>query len=46
MPSGLRVGTHAFLDWLSRRGRWLLSYSVGLTITDTIHQAHRRPLRH
>ncbi|WP_329538502.1 IS1380 family transposase (plasmid) [Streptomyces sp. NBC_01450] len=31
-------GTHAFLDWLSRPGRWL-SYSVGMTITDTIHQA-------
>ncbi|MGX1887901.1 IS1380 family transposase, partial [Streptomyces sp. NPDC055287] len=31
-------GTHAFLDWLSHRGRWL-SYSVGMTITDTIHQA-------
>ena len=31
-------GTHAFPDWLSRRGRWL-SYSVGMTITDTIHQA-------
>lgn len=31
-------GTHHFLDWLSRRGRWL-SYSVGMTITDTIHQA-------
>ncbi|MFJ9591115.1 IS1380 family transposase, partial [Streptomyces acidicola] len=31
-------GTHAFLDWLSCRGRWL-SYSVGMTITDTIHQA-------
>ncbi|MGW0885674.1 IS1380 family transposase [Streptomyces sp. NPDC002671] len=31
-------GTHAFLDWLSRRGRWL-SYSAGMTITDTIHQA-------
>jgi hypothetical protein len=31
-------GTHAFLDWLSRRGRWL-SYSVGMTITDAIHQA-------
>ncbi|MFJ5032687.1 IS1380 family transposase [Streptomyces sp. NPDC088560] len=30
--------THAFLDWLSRRGRWL-SYSVGMTITDAIHQA-------
>ncbi|WP_327234838.1 IS1380 family transposase [Streptomyces sp. NBC_01317] len=31
-------GTHAFLDWLTRRGRWL-SYSVGMTITDAIHQA-------
>ncbi|GAX58643.1 IS1380 family transposase [Streptomyces olivochromogenes] len=31
-------GTHAFLDWLSRRGRWL-SYSVGMTSTDAIHQA-------
>lgn len=31
-------GTHAFLDWLTRRGRWL-SYSVGMTITDGIHQA-------
>lgn len=31
-------GTHAFLDWLSRPGRWL-SYSVGTTIADTIHQA-------
>lgn len=31
-------GTHAFLDWLSRRGRWL-SYSVGMTITDAIHHA-------
>nr|WP_202449681.1 IS1380 family transposase [Streptomyces sp. SID4917] len=31
-------GTHSFLDWLSRQGRWL-SYSVGMTITDTIHQA-------
>ncbi|CAK7284819.1 IS1380 family transposase [Streptomyces misionensis] len=31
-------GTHAFLDWLSRQGRWL-SYSVGMTITDAIHQA-------
>lgn len=31
-------GTHAFLDWLSRPGRWL-SHSVGMTITDTIHQA-------
>jgi hypothetical protein len=31
-------GTHAFLDWLTRRGRWL-SYSAGMTITDAIHQA-------
>ncbi|MEU0823199.1 IS1380 family transposase, partial [Streptomyces mirabilis] len=31
-------GTHAFLDWLSRPGRWL-SYSVGMTITDALHQA-------
>lgn len=31
-------GTHTFLDWLSRPGRWL-SYSVGMTITDTLHQA-------
>jgi hypothetical protein len=50
LPKGLRRGrktlirtdsaggTHAFLDWLSRRGRWL-SYSVGMTITDAIHQA-------
>ncbi|MFJ2194295.1 IS1380 family transposase, partial [Kitasatospora sp. NPDC087861] len=31
-------GTHDFLNWLTARGRWL-SYSVGMTITDTIHQA-------
>lgn len=31
-------GTHGILDWLSRRGRWL-SYSVGMTTTDAIHQA-------
>ncbi|WP_377271683.1 IS1380 family transposase [Peterkaempfera sp. SMS 1(5)a] len=31
-------GTHAFLDWLTARGRWL-SYSVGMTITDAIHAA-------
>lgn len=31
-------GTHAFLDRLTRRGRWL-SYSVGMTITDALHQA-------
>jgi hypothetical protein len=31
-------GTHAFLDWLSKPGR-RLSYSVGMTRTDAIHQA-------
>ncbi|WP_261719045.1 IS1380 family transposase [Streptomyces sp. FZ201] len=31
-------GTHEFVGWLSARGRWL-SYSVGMTITDAIHQA-------
>ncbi|MFE1777229.1 IS1380 family transposase [Streptomyces sp. NPDC059008] len=31
-------GTHEFVNWLSARGRWL-SYSVGMTITDAIHQA-------
>lgn len=31
-------GTHAFRDWLSRHGRWL-AYSVGMTITDALHQA-------
>ncbi|ALO97941.1 MULTISPECIES: IS1380 family transposase [Streptomyces] len=31
-------GTHEFVAWLTRRGRWL-SYSVGMTITDAIHQA-------
>ncbi|MFF3918451.1 IS1380 family transposase [Streptomyces sp. NPDC001852] len=31
-------GTHQFLDWLTARGRWL-SYSVGMVITDAIHQA-------
>jgi hypothetical protein len=31
-------GTHQFVAWLSARGRWL-SYSVGMTITDAIHQA-------
>lgn len=30
-------GTHEFGNWLSARGRWL-SYSVGMTITDAIHQ--------
>ncbi|MEU6557808.1 transposase [Streptomyces sp. NPDC046915] len=31
-------GTHEFVGWLARRGRWL-SYSVGMTVTDAIHQA-------
>ena len=31
-------GTHTFLGWLSRPGRWL-SYSVGMAITEAIHQA-------
>ncbi|MFC4612876.1 IS1380 family transposase, partial [Streptomyces maoxianensis] len=31
-------GTHEFVAWLAERGRWL-SYSVGMTITDAIHQA-------
>ncbi|MFI6936852.1 IS1380 family transposase [Streptomyces sp. NPDC050287] len=30
-------GTHEFVNWLAARGRWL-SYSVGMAITDTIHQ--------
>lgn len=30
-------GTHDFVAWLAQRGRWL-SYSVGMAITDTIHQ--------
>lgn len=31
-------GTHEFVAWLAARGR-RLSYSVGMTITDAIHQA-------
>ncbi|MFJ9759925.1 IS1380 family transposase [Streptomyces sp. NPDC101149] len=31
-------GTHEFLDWLTKPGRWL-SYSVGMTITEAIHHA-------
>jgi hypothetical protein len=31
-------GTHEFLNWLTARGRWL-SYSVGMVITDQLHQA-------
>ncbi|MET9444952.1 IS1380 family transposase [Streptomyces sp. NPDC006610] len=30
-------GTHDFVAWLAKRGRWL-SYSVGMVITETIHQ--------
>ena len=30
-------GTHDFVAWLARRGRWL-SYSVGMVITDAIHR--------
>ncbi|MFI1393324.1 IS1380 family transposase [Streptomyces griseoaurantiacus] len=30
-------GTHDFVSWLAQRGRWL-SYSVGMVITDAIHQ--------
>ncbi|OKJ89744.1 IS1380 family transposase [Streptomyces sp. CB02400] len=29
-------GTHDFVAWLAKRGRWL-SYSVGMVITETIH---------
>lgn len=29
-------GTHAFVAWLARRGRWL-SYSVGMTVTEQVH---------
>jgi hypothetical protein len=35
-------GTHDFVSWLAKRGRWL-SYSVGMLITDTIHQ-HLLPI--
>ncbi|ALO92068.1 transposase [Streptomyces hygroscopicus subsp. limoneus] len=42
-------GTHDFVSWLARRGR-LLSYLVGMVITETIHQhvleiPHRPGLR-
>ncbi|GAB2966891.1 IS1380 family transposase [Streptomyces heilongjiangensis] len=30
-------GTHDFVAWLTRRGRWL-SYSVGMTVTEAIHE--------
>jgi Transposase DDE domain group 1 len=31
-------GTHEFVAWLAKRGRWL-SYSVGMTVTDAVHHA-------
>lgn len=30
-------GTHDFVSWLAKRGRWL-SYSVGMTVTEAIHE--------
>ncbi|MFE9389286.1 IS1380 family transposase [Streptomyces sp. NPDC006784] len=30
-------GTHDFVSWLARRGRWL-SYSVGMTVTEQVHE--------
>lgn len=30
-------GTHAFVEWLAKQGRWL-SYSLGMTITEQLHQ--------
>lgn len=30
-------GTHDFVSWLARRGRWL-AYSVGMTVTEVIHE--------
>ncbi len=30
-------GTHDFVSWLTRRRRWL-SYSVGMTVTEAIHE--------
>lgn len=30
-------GTHDFVSWLAKRGRWLSS-SVGMTVTDAIHE--------
>ncbi|MFD5661027.1 IS1380 family transposase [Streptomyces hirsutus] len=30
-------GTHEFVAWLAQRGRWL-SYSVGMTVTEAVHQ--------
>ncbi|UUN31629.1 hypothetical protein KK483_34565 [Streptomyces sp. FIT100] len=31
-------GTHEFVGWLAQRGQWL-SYSVGMVVTEQIHQA-------
>jgi hypothetical protein len=30
-------GTHDFVSWLAKRGRWL-SYSVGMTVSEAIHE--------
>ncbi|MEU7305177.1 transposase [Streptomyces sp. NPDC007206] len=30
-------GTHDFVFWLAKRGRWL-SYSVGMTVSEAIHE--------
>ncbi len=30
-------GTHDFVSWLAKRERWL-SYSVGMTVTEAIHE--------
>ncbi|SES30861.1 IS1380 family transposase [Streptomyces qinglanensis] len=38
IPTDSGGGTHEFTAWLAQRGRWL-SYSVGMTITEQIHQA-------
>jgi DDE family transposase len=38
LPLARSTASDVFLHWLSRPGRWL-SYSVGMTITDAIHQA-------
>ncbi|MGW1882918.1 hypothetical protein [Streptomyces sp. NPDC001970] len=35
-------GTHEFVAWLAQRGRWL-SYSVGMVITEAIHESLRGP---
>lgn len=35
-PLRFRRGTHDFVSWLAKQGRWL-SYSVGMVITETTH---------